>query len=590
MTVQREAALLQAGLRAGLYDEAELARLRPLARARQSLLSELLCRERRFPPSALYRALAQARGLPYRPARELAVDEAVLRKLPHGLVARCRVVPARPSAVTSPQTWPHTSPQTSTQTSPQMSPQTLPPTSAAPPPQTSALPSPLHDSDLLFVTDHPDDVASLDLVRRATSLPGSVVVSDPSSIDALLSTSPGTATAREASAPEGADDAVQMFDRIMKDAWLHRASDVHFEPVDDMLRVRFRVDGQMAECGQPIPLVLARNLVSRIKVLARMDIGEQRAAQDGSFSYTLAGWDKPALELRAASMPVMDGERVALRLLGDQTRNMTLAGLGMPPAMLEDLRRALSHSHGMLVVTGPTGSGKSTTLYAALRELDAARLNVLTIEDPVEQRMTGVNQTSVSQKVGFADALRAFLRHDPDVILVGEIRDRDTADAAIKAAMTGHMVLTTLHTNHAPGAVSRLLDIGCERFLIASTVLGVFAQRLVRRLCPACSTSGEAPPADAALLGAQEGEAPPRVGRPQGCAACDGSGYAGRVALFEAFWIDPATAVRIQTGASEQELIGAARRYYRLADDARAKVAAGLTSVDEVRAILMPEH
>lgn len=563
----QEATLIEAGLRAGLYEETELARLRPLARQRQLGLLALLCRERRFPPTAFYRALAQMRGLAFCELVDLRPDETALRRLLGGLAARCRTVPCRPCPGAGKQA------------------------SAG-----------VLAAELLFVTDRPDDTASLDLVRRAVGRPGVIVITDPASLDGMLA-------GPDAGLVE--TDAVEVFDRVMKSAWLYRASDVHFEPMEGGLRVRLRVDGQMRENGPHLAQPLAGSVVSRIKVLAQMDIGEQRAAQDGSFDYTLAGWDKPALELRAASVPVVEGERVSLRILGDTTQGMSLSALGMPDFMLERLRGALHHPHGMLLVTGPTGSGKSTTLYAALRELDAARLNILTVEDPVEQRVPGISQTQVSQKINFAGAVRAFLRHDPDVILVGEVRDHETADAAIKAAMTGHMVLTTLHTNHAAGAITRLADIGCERFLLSSTVLGVLAQRLVRRLCPACMRKGEASAEESALLAAvmrrrardgsgtereeQEREvpgqqAPSLVWRPVGCAACGGSGYAGRVGIFESFWIDGATAERIQSGASERTLINGALDYHRLADDACAKVAAGLTSVDEVRPLLQAQE
>lgn len=524
--------LVEAGVSAGLLDADEVSPLRHKSRLRLIPLPELLCREKRFPLASLYHALAQVRGLPFREAADLGVDREVLRLLPAGLAARCRALPVRE-----------------------------------------------HGSDRqLLVTDQPDDSAAIDAVRRGAPAGIEVAVTDPSSLDALLAQAAGHG-------PRGADserDAVEVLDRIMQTAYLRRASDVHFEPLADHLRVRMRIDGQMRETGPAVAGPLAASLISRVKVLAQMDIGEQRTMQDGSFEYALAGWDVPPLELRAASMPVVHGERLALRLLGDRSRSLSLTDLGMPGNVLQRVRHALGNPHGMLLVTGPTGSGKSTTLYAALRELDAGRLNILTVEDPIEQRIEGISQTQLSAKVSFESAVRGFLRHDPDVILVGEVRDRDTAEAAIRAAMTGHMVLTTLHTNHACGAIARLADIGCERFLIAATVLGVIAQRLVRRLCPACRRQRPARADEQALLGG----APAQVWDAPGCAACGGTGYAGRIGLFELLWVDLATAERIQTGASERQLIEGARDYYTLADDARVKVLDGLTSVAEVGAFL----
>jgi type IV pilus assembly protein PilB len=257
----------------------------------------------------------------------------------------------------------------------------------------------------------------------------------------------------------------------------------------------------------------------------------------------------------------------------------------MPPLMAERLRETLAHPHGIVLVTGPTGSGKSTTLYSVLRELDAASLNILTAEDPVEQIVAGVTQVQVSGKVGFAGALRSFLRHDPDVILVGEIRDFDTADVALKAATTGHMVLSTLHTNTSASAITRLADIGCERFLIGATLHGVIAQRLVRMLCAHCRTPRAASAQERALLGVADGE-DCVLHEPCGCARCLGTGYRGRIGLFEALWVDSALAERIASGDNEHQLTLAARDYWRLAQDARAKVLAGQTSLAETRPYL----
>ncbi len=313
----------------------------------------------------------------------------------------------------------------------------------------------------------------------------------------------------------GADDPVALFDRLLKEAWLRRASDIHVEPGKESCRIRLRVDGVMQPWGPALARPQGEGLVSRIKVLAAMDIAETRATQDGGMAHRIAGWDGDPVDLRVASIPTRFGERVTLRILKSDAGPIGLDALGMPPFMLEALREVLARPHGIVLVTGPTGSGKSTTLYAALRELDLGCLNVLTVEDPIEQFMAGVSQVQVSAKVGFAGALRSFLRHDPDVVLVGEVRDFDTADTALKAATTGHLVLSTLHTNSALGVVSRLADIGCERYLLADTLVGAIAQRLVRRLCRRCRREVDACAEARALFGVAPGE-PLRLYEPGG--------------------------------------------------------------------------
>jgi type IV pilus assembly protein PilB len=274
-----------------------------------------------------------------------------------------------------------------------------------------------------------------------------------------------------------------------------------------------------------------------------------------------------------------------MRVMKSDPGRQTLDALGMPPFMVTRLREALDHPHGIVLVTGPTGSGKSTTLYAVLRELDANALNILTAEDPVEQVVPGISQVQVSGKVGFAGALRSFLRHDPDVILVGEIRDFDTADVALKAATTGHMVLSTLHTNTSVGAITRLADIGCERFLVGATLHGIIAQRLVRMLCPHCRQARPATAEEGKLLGVDEMD-DCTLYEPKGCPRCLGSGYRGRLGLFEALWLDGDLAERISNGAGERELAQNAADYWLLADDARDKAKRGVTSLAEVRPFL----
>jgi type IV pilus assembly protein PilB len=363
--------------------------------------------------------------------------------------------------------------------------------------------------------------------------------------------------------------------------YLRRASDIHFEPSAFGMRVRLRVDGHLQEYGRTLGGAESEALMTRLKVLSSLDIAEQRMAQDGGLSYQVAGWEIPPTDIRVATVPTKFGERATLRLLGQETGRLSLEKLGMPEGILSGFRQAIDRPHGMILVTGPTGSGKSTTLYAALRELDADDLNILTVEDPVEQIMDGITQVQVTNKVSFGQALRSFLRHDPDVILVGEIRDMETAETALKASMTGHLVLSTLHTNDAVGAVSRLVDIGAERYLIGSTLIGVLAQRLVRRLCPHCRQSRSSTEEERKQLG-MEGKTDLQLFDPQGCPHCLGSGFLGRVGLFEALWLDPELSVSIAAGASEDEIRRQAKGLKTLWQDGCEKVLNGDTALTEV--------
>ncbi|MCG8426286.1 MAG: GspE/PulE family protein, partial [Chromatiales bacterium] len=379
----------------------------------------------------------------------------------------------------------------------------------------------------------------------------------------------------------GESDSIQLFDEIMKEAYLRRASDIHFEPFDGEMRIRLRVDGHMQEYNRPLTTAEGEALMTRMKVLSGLDIAEQRMAQDGGMSYRIEHWDIPPTDIRVATVPTRWGERATLRLLGQETGALSLEKLGMPKEILSGFRKAINRPYGMILVTGPTGSGKSTTLYGALRELDSDDQNILTVEDPVEQVMPGISQIQVTGKVTFAQALRSFLRHDPDVILVGEIRDMETAETGLKAAMTGHLVLSTLHTNDAGGAVTRLADIGAERYLIGSTLVGVLAQRLIRRICPHCRESHSASEEERHLLGVTN-EQPVTIYEPNGCPLCLGSGFVGRIGLFEALWIDEALGVAISEGASEDQIRQQANGLKSLWQDGLEKVLNGDTCLSEI--------
>jgi type IV pilus assembly protein PilB len=427
---------------------------------------------------------------------------------------------------------------------------------------------------------NPDDALGIETARRVIgALP--LAIAEPEALSALLNRLRAKDMRHEHDS--GGEDPVRLFEHIVQEAFLRRASDIHVEAIREGARIRLRVDGRLEIIGAPLAKTLGDALLSRVKVLSGMDIAEARAPQDGSLIY--AAENGESIEMRVASAPVKFGERLTLRVMKSDPNRQKLDTLGLPPEMTAQLRNALGHPHGIVLVTGPTGSGKSTTLYCALREMDADSLNILTAEDPIEQLIPGVSQVQVNAKVGFGDALRAFLRHDPDVILVGEIRDLDTANVALKAAVTGHMVLSTLHTNSAPGAVTRLTDIGCERFMLGATLRGILAQRLVRMLCPHCRREQTADAATLRLLRQPE-DAKITIYAPGGCPRCLGSGYRGRIGLYEAMWVDADIAHAISSGADEREIAAAAKNYWRLADDARAKVLQGLTSMQEARTFL----
>jgi general secretion pathway protein E len=373
---------------------------------------------------------------------------------------------------------------------------------------------------------------------------------------------------------------VRIVNRLIAKAAELRASDIHLEPAEQGLRARYRIDGVLRDMEPPPPQLRAA-IVSRLKIMARLNIAERRLPQDGRIRLAVRGKD---IDLRVATLPTMHGEAVVLRVLDRGSVALDFVSLGFQPEGLRAYREALTRPNGIILVTGPTGSGKTTTLYASLIELNTPDRKVLTVEDPIEYQLDGVNQVQIKPQIGlsFAHVLRSMLRHDPDVIMIGEIRDLETAQIAIQAALTGHLVLSTLHTNNAASTLTRLLDMGVEDYLLPSTLNAIVAQRLVRRLCEQCREAYTPLPELVAQLGLQ-GQSP-RFWRPTGCAACNQTGYSGRISINEILIMtDPIRRQILQHAEStELQRVAVASGMQPMMQDGIAKVAAGMTSVEEV--------
>ncbi|UCB53983.1 MAG: type II secretion system ATPase GspE [Thiotrichales bacterium] len=381
---------------------------------------------------------------------------------------------------------------------------------------------------------------------------------------------------------EAEDDApiIRLINAMLTEAIKINASDIHIEPFESRMRVRFRVDGMLREILQP-PGNIAPLVISRIKVMAKLDIAEKRLPQDGRISLRVAG---RAVDVRVSTLPSGYGERVVMRLLDKQAGRLTLDKLGMAKDVQAKFNTLLHKPDGIILVTGPTGSGKTTTLYAGLARLNVKSRNILTVEDPIEYYIDGIGQTQVNAKVGmsFARGLRSILRQDPDVVMIGEIRDLETATIAVQASLTGHLVLSTLHTNSAIGAITRLRDMGVEPFLLASSLIGVMAQRLVRKLCPACKKPHTATESEREWLGLPEGESP-TIYSASSCGQCNHLGYAGRTGVYEFVAVDDRLQDMIHDGEGEHAMETYARTLSpTLRQDGRRLILEGVTSLEEV--------
>ncbi|HYE36085.1 ATPase, T2SS/T4P/T4SS family [Methylocaldum sp.] len=439
----------------------------------------------------------------------------------------------------------------------------------------------------------PQDTGALAVAERMVKAPVVAWGADPDELKLALTRVYGDSREVKNALPVAVvgdnRSASELTDDLLNAAFLRQASDIHIDPERTGVTIRFRIDGKL-ETYARLPNAVYQEIVSRFKVMSGLDIAEKRAPQDGRFTHQFATGGK-RIDLRVATLPTKYGERMTLRLLALDTESLTLDRLGFNSEHRHTIETFLRRSQGMMILTGPTGSGKTTTLYAAIRLLLSERnVNILTVEDPIEYAIDGVSQCEVdaADKVSFAKALRSMLRHDPDVMMIGEIRDRETADVAIKAALTGHLVLGTLHTNSAAATVTRLLDMGVEPYLVAATLRLIVAQRLVRRLCPHCRIPRPLTEREAFALGRPD-LTRLVVYEPGGCVYCIGKGYAGRLGLYEMLPLKSEWARGIVEGETEPQLIERMRaeRFRFLLDDGLEKLVAGQTSVSEVMQIAL---
>jgi type II secretory ATPase GspE/PulE/Tfp pilus assembly ATPase PilB-like protein len=539
----QEKAIIQAALDEGLVNDADVSEARKMARRDRKGILSTLSFSHRIPIVSFYRAYAQRHGFKFLNAADLRPNIKFARKCSFGMMQSRRIFPI---IVDNDQ-----------------------------------------DVRVIACVTAPDTGLMRQLER---TLGGEVeyCLADSKAIDAAIRQIEPVLNPLldviENKNDEIEFNPVSEVDEILDQAYLHRASDVHIEPIKEQTIIRLRVDGSLQEYSNRYSREQGNGLISRIKVLSQLDIAETRMPQDGGMSHRIENGVE--FDLRVATMPTRFGERVTLRLLGADTQILSLKKIGMDDEELQLFSDTIRQPHGMILITGPTGSGKSTTLYAALQEINSDDINILTAEDPVEQSIETISQLQVGVKVSFASALRSFLRHDPDVIMVGEIRDSETADVAMKAALTGHLVFSTLHTNTAVACINRLRDLGTEPYLIASTLLAAIAQRLARRICENCKTSflPDKQLIDELSLSTEEQSI---LFQSEGCAHCSNTGYRGRIALFETLWIDNKIKQVISQGASEQEICDMAENFTSLAKDGRRKFIQGLTSQQELKRLAL---
>ena len=537
-----ERAIFRLLSKAGAFSETDYPALSAAARRARRTLMEHLIAEGRISENDMAFCTAETCGLEFEDIEPDTLPRELTKEVPAALAARSRVIPVR-----------------------------------------------VQDGTLCVASAEPLAPSVLENLRRVSSKRVVMHITSATAIAEgiriLYGQTVMDAQQHDAAAVEDEVDAasaVQLLDGLLADAAQQGASDVHIEPEESRLRVRMRVDGMLREHGF-YPKAVAAPLVSRIKVLSKLNIAERRSPQDGSFFFDYNGEN---IDLRVSTLPSLHGEKAVIRLLASKSRKVTLERLGMEPDTLELFRSFIVRPHGIILITGPTGSGKSTTLYASLLMVRSSAINIITVEDPVEYQIEGITQVQVdhAEKITFAKALRAMLRQDPDVIMVGEIRDRETADIALRAALTGHQVFSTLHTNDAPGALTRLVDMGCEPYLVASSVCGVLAQRLMRLNCSACSEAYTPSPEVVQRLGLPDPEKPRTWYRGRGCGRCHQTGYTGRIGTFELLKIDDDIREKLIASASTDQIrnLAIAKGMHALRADSLLKVERGQTTPEEV--------
>lgn len=459
------------------------------------------------------------------------------------------------------------------------------------------------ETELYVAMEDPLDIFAIDDVRIASGLDIVPMLTSEEQVLRAIDLSYGKEQAQQAAeefkaeqelnASEGEGDEetskidisnapiVKLVNSIIEQGIHSRASDIHIEPYENHIRVRFRIDGNLKEYFD-YSVQLLPPIVARIKIVAGMDIGERRVPQDGRISITV---DYREFDIRVSTLPTTFGEKVVMRLNSKEGFSIGKGALGFFDSDLEKFDGILSNPFGIILVTGPTGSGKSTTLYTSLSELNNEEINIVTVEDPVESKIEGINQVQVNEKAGltFAGALRSILRQDPDVIMIGEIRDSETAEIAVKASITGHLVISTLHTNDAPSSITRLVDMGIEPFLIGASVVGIIAQRLVRKLCARCLTRSEATSYEKEVLGLPQ-SITPQLARPNGCHVCSDTGYSGRIGVYEIMPVDHILRTVINRGGTADEIrdIALSQGMKSLRANATRLVLDGVTTVDEL--------
>ena len=526
----REKSLIEAAITHGLINAGDREQAKLEARRVQRDELTTLCYIKRLPVSRFYHAYAAMQQHRFLRPSQITIDQKRLKRLSPAVIRQFRILPVLIDSA--------------------------------------------NEKLAYIVTDTPDNPALRNQLPRLMKLEVELCVTDPVTMDYQIHQFSGMHNSILTF------DAVDQVNDLLNEAYLNRASDIHIEPLEEYYLARIRVDGRLQEHGRRYTHEEGISLISRIKVMANIDIAETRMPQDGGANHKTPLEDE--FDLRIATAPTKYGERVTIRLLGTDNQLFTLQQLGMSNDALAQFAEIIQQPHGIILITGPTGSGKSTTLYAALTQLKNEEVNILTAEDPVEMAIDGISQVQMNAKVNFASALRSFLRHDPDIIMVGEIRDSETGEIALKAATTGHLVLSTLHTNSAISSITRLRDIGLEPFLIASSLLGVIAQRLARRLCQQCREAYQATDSEKAALNIDTQQSL-TLWQPKGCPLCGGNGYQGRIALFETFWMDDEMEALITEGADELTLRKKARRFTSLAEDGREKVIEVLTTIQELK-------